>query len=564
MRPKFRQNTRAATCSLAVTWLLAGTAGVSGAAAPEPVPSAGARDSPVMQAATRDRQPAQALAAVSSAPCIDGMADIYPCNNVDLLAFMPLAELGGTFSDSASSDIWGWTDPLTGKEYALLGLVNGTSFVDISDPENPIYLGTLPPGGDDHTDAVILHDEEQGSIWRDIKVYANHAYVVSEAPDQGMQVFDLTELRDVLAPPVIFAGTHHYHGIGNAHNIAINEDTGFAYVVGAQSCSGGLHMIDISTPDSPVFSGCFSADGYTHDTQCVIYNGLDVSYQGAEVCFNSNEDTLTIVDVTNKEAPVQISRNAYPGSGYTHQGWLTPDHRYFLLGDELDELNLRHNTRTRIWDVSDLANPAIVGVYDNPMTAAIDHNIYIKGHFAFEANYRAGLSILDISNPLAPEEVASFDVYPGSDAAGFNGAWSNYPYFDSGVVIVSGIEQGLFVLRPNLAIEDADGDGLTDDADNCVQVFNPSQADSNGDGIGNSCDADTNNDCLVNFLDLGLLKAVFFSADADHDLTGGGPMLTEPDGRVNFLDLGFMKSTFFQNYRNENPSGIANACDGSQ
>jgi hypothetical protein len=151
-----------------------------------------------------------------------------------------------------------------------------------------------------------------------------------------------------------------------------------------------------------------------------------------------------------------------------------------------------------------------------------------------------------------------------SDAPAFNGAWSNYPYFDSGVVIVSGIEQGLFILRPTLtAAVDSDGDGVGDNADNCVGVFNPSQTDANGDGIGNSCDADINNDCVVNFLDLGLLKAVFFTADPESDLTGGGPMSTEPDGTVNFLDLGVLKSGFFNSYITDNPSGIANNCDGS-
>jgi hypothetical protein len=206
----------------------------------------------------------------------------------------------------------------------------------------------------------------------------------------------------------------------------------------------------------------------------------------------------------------------------------------------------------------------VVSVYDNPTSTAIDHNLYTRGNFAFEANYRAGLSILDISNPLAPTEVASFDVYPASNSANFNGAWSNYPYFDSGVVIVSGIEQGLFILRPHLvtAGDDSDDDGLNDDEDNCINVFNPSQSDTNGDGIGNACDADTNNDCVVNFLDLSLLRAVFFTADADNDITGGGPMLTEPDGAVNFLDLAYMKSEFFNSYSADNPSGIANDCDG--
>ena len=403
----------------------------------------------VMHAFQRDIQPAQRLATVGHAPCVGGLAaDFYPCNNVDLAAFMPLADIGGDRANSAANDIWGWTDPDTGKEYAIVGRVFGTSFVDISIPTAPVYLGDLVTHG------------AFGSSWRDIKVYNNHAFIVSEANGHGMQVFDLTQLRGVESPPVAFSETAHYNGMRSAHNIVINEDSGFAYIVGVsgkKSCSGGLHMVDISDPLNPSFAGCYSGDGYTHDAQCVIYQGADPDHVGKEICFNGNEDTLTIVDVTNKANPMLISSTGYAGSGYTHQGWLTPDHGSFVLDDELDELDFGHNTRTRFWDLSDLDDPS-VDHYFVGETAAIDHNLYTRGDCAFEANYRAGLRILDISTAadLSPDinEVAFFDIYPSSNAAAFNGAWSNYPYFPSGTVVVSGIEQGLFVLTPNLVLPD--------------------------------------------------------------------------------------------------------------
>jgi len=214
----------------------------------------------VMAAMERDYQPAQDLAAMAMVPCVGGMAGSYPCQNVDLMAFMPLSGIGG----GNGNDIWGWTDPLNGKEYAIMGRTNGTAFVDISDPVNPIYLGNLPT----HT---------VNSTWRDIKVYANHAFIVSEASGHGMQVFNLTQLRNVVSPPVTFSNTAHYNGFGNAHNIAINEATGFAYAVGTSTCSGGLHMVNIQNPTSPTNAGCFSSDGYTHDTQCVVYAGPDTT-----------------------------------------------------------------------------------------------------------------------------------------------------------------------------------------------------------------------------------------------------------------------------------------------
>lgn len=377
----------------------------------------------------------QTLVAMGKTACVGGMAGTFPCHNVDLASFLPLSNIGG----GSVNDVWGWTDPLTGKEYAIVGRSNGTSFVDISNPEQPTYLGNLPPHSVD-------------SVWRSIKVYGDHAFIVSEADNHGMQVFDLTRLRNVAAPPVAFTENAHYAGFRRAHTLAVNEATGFAYAAGSQdTCARGLHVVDIRNPGAPVFAGCVGQDGYTHETQCVIYRGPDLEYQGHEVCFNSNEDTLTIVDVTNKSEPKQLSRTTYAGVGYTHQGWLTEDHKHFLLDDELDERNTGVKSTTYIWNVADLDAPSMMGVYRG-QSSAIDHNLYIRGSRAYQANYRSGLRILDITNVGAAglSELAFFDIYPVDDAPQFSGAWSNFPFFPSGIVIVGGIEQGLFVLRPTI------------------------------------------------------------------------------------------------------------------
>lgn len=384
----------------------------------------------------------QAMVAMSNTPCLGGMAGPFPCRNINLAAFLPTSEIGG----GTVNDLWGWTDPSTGKEYALVGRSSGTAFVDLSDPFRPVYLGDLPAH---RFDPATIND----SLWRGIKVYANHAFIVSEAPNHGMQVFNLARLRNVVSPPVTFTEDAHYTEFLRAHTIAINEDTGFAYAAGSRgagnTCQSGLHMVDIRNPVAPVFAGCVGQDGYTHETQCVSYHGPDVKYQGREICFSSNEDTLTIIDVTDKSAPVQLSRTTYTGVGYTHQGWLTENHGYFLIDDELDEVRSGSNSSTYIWNVADLDAPAMTGVYTGPSTS-IDHNLYIRGNRAYESNYRSGLRILDISNIGAASlnEVAFFDIYSLDDLPQFNGAWSNYPFFSSGIVIVGGIEQGLFVLMP--------------------------------------------------------------------------------------------------------------------
>jgi len=207
--------------------------------------------------------------------------------------------------------------------------------------------------------------------------------------------------------------------------------------------------VDINDPKNPVFAGCFDGDGYTHDTQCIIYRGPDADYYGKEICFASNENTVTIVDVSDKSNPKQISRTGYQNVGYTHQGWLTPDQRYFLSNDELDEINFKNNTRTIIWDLQDLDNPVVKGYYLGPV-GSIDHNLYTKGNLAFESNYLSGIRVVNTENVSQGQmnEVGFFDTHPESNAAQFDGTWSVYPYFASGVIVASDITNGLFVLRP--------------------------------------------------------------------------------------------------------------------
>lgn len=369
--------------------------------------------------------------------CVDGFADIFPCSNVELLSHIPLEMIG----NGSGSDSWGWVDPLDGKEYAIVGRSNGVSFIDISDPVNVRYLGNLP-----------RPTSASSNIWSDIKVYRDHAYTVADFANQhGMQVFDLTQLRGISGPPRTFSAVATYSDFASAHNIAINEDTGYAYIVGSNTCAGGLHMVNLAVPENPTFAGCFSADGYTHDVQCVVYNGPDTDHQGQEICFASNEDTLTIVDVSDKQNPLQLARASYANTGYSHQGWLTEDQRYFVLDDETDERNFPSitTTRTITLNLTDLDNPTVAGEHFAD-GAAVDHNQYVVGDYVFQANYRRGLRILHLDDPAtgAMTEVAFFDSYPEGDGNSFSGAWNVYPFFPSGNVLISDGNRGFFLIRP--------------------------------------------------------------------------------------------------------------------
>jgi choice-of-anchor B domain-containing protein len=182
--------------------------------------------------------------------CNDGKVGPFDCSEVDLVSFLPVSAVGGE-RGMIVNDLWGWTDPQTNREYAIVGRADGTVFVDLTDPANPIYLGELP-----------LTAGATPNLWRDMKVYSNHVYIVADGVgNHGVQIFDLTQLRGLSGEPRTFTETAHYDRIHSAHNIVINEETGFAYVVGAsmggETCGGGLHMIDIREPQNPRFAGCF-------------------------------------------------------------------------------------------------------------------------------------------------------------------------------------------------------------------------------------------------------------------------------------------------------------------
>jgi len=367
--------------------------------------------------------------------CENGFSGDYPCSNYSLLNRINLTVLQSDFAN----DNWGWTDPETGKEYVLQGLNDGTAFVDISSPTMARYIGKLPTATEEST-------------WRDIKVYNNHAFIVSEAADHGLQVFDLTRLRDQTEFQQ-FTADASLTSFGDAHNIAINEASGYAYVIGADPYNGGPIFIDISTPTEPVVMGGYGDSSYTHDAHIVNYSGPDPDYQGREILFGSNSDggnnnQVVIVDVTDKAAPYLISNATYSNGGYTHQNWIDEDHRYLYVGDELDERRFGNPTKTLVFDLEDLDKPSLYYSYLG-VTSAIDHNGYTKGDSYFLANYTAGFREIDIENIEAASmtEIGFFDTYPENDSNSFNGVWNVYPYFESGVIAISDSNRGLFLVR---------------------------------------------------------------------------------------------------------------------
>ncbi|MBZ0327010.1 MAG: choice-of-anchor B family protein [Altibacter sp.] len=401
------------------------------------------------------------VAIMAAQPCSGGIinnpgtANDYPCNGIDLVSYISASAMGG----GEGQDSWGWTDTDgDGDEYAIVGMDNGTAFVRITDNgvTSPVYLGRLPT----YTGT---------SLWRDVKVFQNYAYIVSDSNgNHGVQIFDLTRLRTLTGvSPTVFNknGDGRYAGVGSCHNIIINEDTGFAYLSGCPGTNSGAPRIlnlNVSKTNPTVAGNISSSYGYCHDAQVVVYDGPDPDYQGRELLIGSfsGSDFVKVLDVTNKSSISQISTIAYSNKYYTHQGWFTEDKRFFIVGDEVDEENVGFNTRTLVFDMQDLDNPTLVYTHYGA-TPAIDHNGYVRGNRFYLANYAAGMRVMKVDGLYdgSPSltEVSSFDTFVPHNTASFNGTWNVYPYLESGNLIVTGFgdenvygDGGLFVVKdPN-------------------------------------------------------------------------------------------------------------------
>ena len=317
------------------------------------------------------------------------------------------------------NDIWGWVDPVSDDEYALVGLNDGFSCVNVSNPSNPIeefYIADL------------------NSTWRDVKTWGNYAYVTTEA-DAGLLIVDLTDMT---------GGTYwHVSNFTNpngssvtftaAHNLYIDEN-GICYIFGASSSNGGSPsdgaiFLDVNTnPINPVYLGEWDEE-YIHDGMA---RG-DTMYAG---CIYTGD--LYIVDVSNKTNPVVLGTHQTPNA-FTHNAWVSDDGNYVFTTDETSDAYIGS------YDISNVSNIQEVDrIQSNPESNSIPHNTHVDGDFLVTSWYRDGTTVHDISNPHNLVQVAYYDSYTGSPSNqyqgdGFDGCWGTYPFLPSGIIISSDI-----------------------------------------------------------------------------------------------------------------------------
>ncbi len=384
--------------------------------------------------------------------CTNGSAGEFPCSKLDLLSHVPLRTLGN--SNSHGNDIWGHYDINDGREYALVGLTNGVSIVEVTAPTNPRVVSFIP---------------SQETIWRDLKVYQYfdntrqrwmaYAYVTADAASVGTMILDLNQLPAQvvqISSETTDTSAHNIYlsNVDYATGVALTNKTPYMHVAGSNREGGAYNTYSLANPIKPTSIYKNSANSrawYSHDVSSLWINDdrreqCDNGFIDCDVMLDYNENEIILWDKTNNANPQTLSRTDYEFVSYVHSGWWTEDRKFISVHDELDEQNFNLKTRVRFFSIDNLKNPQLAGEYIGP-TAAIDHNGYTRGNRYYISNYERGLVVLDITDPRNPVEAGFFDTYPITNSASFNGAWGTYPFLPSGNILVNDINSGLYVIE---------------------------------------------------------------------------------------------------------------------
>ncbi len=395
--------------------------------------------------------------------CINGFAGESPCLNIDLLTHFDFDRVSA--NPASAADVWGFVDLNSNREYAIVGFDIGTAVFDVTDPDDPREIGFI---------------DGQLAAWRDIKVYQYwngteqrwnaFAYITTDGAADGLVIVDLRELPQRVSRVNFssneFTEAHNAYvtNTDSSTGLSLTGETPTLIIAGSDRVNGDGRFLayDLTDAAAPQFIAMppVADSGYMHDAASMtITDNRRLQCAGAvdscEVLFDFNETSIDLWNITDPAAPELLSSTGSPIpvpdpdnlTTYVHSGWPTEDKQFLFVNDELDESSgERSNTTLRIYSLADLQVPTLVQEWSGP-TAAIDHNGFVRGNRYYLANYTRGLTILDITDPAAPQEVGFFDTYPDTDAAEFSGAWGTYPYFHSGSIAVSDLDSGFYMLE---------------------------------------------------------------------------------------------------------------------
>lgn len=333
------------------------------------------------------------------------------------------------YGTTVASDIWGYTGA-NGKEFAIMGLRNALSIVDIS--QTPVMT-------------EVIRIPQVPTVWRDIKTWGHHAYITHDntlipslMPAQGLLIVDMDSIEYGKQPThwntfpkFIEPNFGIEDSMRTSHNLYIDEN-GIMYLFGSNFPQSGVCILyDVATnPDTPQFLGTWSQH-YLHDGMA-----RGDTLWGSAVYAGE----FYVVDVSNKANP-QTLASFTTSSAFTHNNWISDDNKTLFTTDEVPDAYIG------AYDVSDLSNISEIDLIRSSLdSTAIPHNTHVYNDFLVTSYYTSGLQIVDANEPDIMVEVGYYDTSPFSFTSSFQGAWGAYPYFPSGKIAVSDMEEGMFIL----------------------------------------------------------------------------------------------------------------------
>ncbi len=320
------------------------------------------------------------------------------------------------------NDVWGYA--AGGREYALLGSREYTLVLDVTDPALI-------------TEIARIAADPVDNLWRDIKVYQDHAYFIKEDGEGGLSAIDLSELPNHVE--LAFSDNTYFN---KGHNLLVDNTSVPArlYVFGVETGRpgrGGAVVYSLADPGNPVHLASIELGGYIHDGYA----------RGDTLYANHGRLGLYIYDLSDLNDPVELGRlESYQESGYNHSSWLTDNGNSLVFCDETFDKGVK------ILNVENVNDAYVESIFRSTLipgqTRSIAHNPYVLGDsLVVLSYYDEGLQVWDISNPLLPFRVGYYDTTPGQTSYSSDGVWGAYPYLPSGNILASDQETGLYILR---------------------------------------------------------------------------------------------------------------------
>jgi choice-of-anchor B domain-containing protein len=353
--------------------------------------------------------------------------------------------------DNTYNEVWGLE--VNDREFAVIGSTYGTHIIDVTDPTSPEELFVVKGGS---IGAGIIH--------RDFHDYKGYLYsIADEGSNTGLQIIDITSLPDSIE--VVYDSREYFT---RSHNIFIDTAKAKLYSLISDGTSFGfspMRIFDISNPIDPQPIGSYDRFGTKMVSQV-----HDAFVRNDTAYLNLGPNGFAIVNFENLDTPNVISilePSEYPQPGYNHSGWLTDDGNYYYMADET------YDSDIKALDLRDLPDISIPNTFNAEATeSSITHNQIIFGNKLYVSYYVDGLQVFDITDPENPVREMYYDT--STEAPGpnrYRGAWGVYPFLSSGNILVSDMQNGLFVVDGDLPVVDVDEQQL----ENEVIVYpNPS------------------------------------------------------------------------------------------